>query len=67
VKAHDKSHTSTTKNIAIMKAEKRLREYQPPCTKALSIVSEAGFATSSPLQYEKTPSMDYGDNGEQWF
>lgn len=50
-----------------MKAEKRLREYQPPCTKTLSIVSEAGFATSSPLQYEKTPSMDYGDNGEQWF
>jgi len=49
--------------------EKKTMRYEPPCVEYLDLVCEAGFAGSvgTPLQYDVTPSMDYGDEGEQWF
>lgn len=41
-------------------------EYAPPSIEQLDVALENGFAESL-LQYEKNPSMEYGDDAEQWF
>lgn len=45
---------------------KEIAEYTPPSIEQLDVETERGFAESL-LQYEETPSMDYGDSAEQWF
>ena len=43
--------------------------YSSPAVQAIEIEVEHPFADSSTdyLNYQKTPSMPYGDDGEEWF
>ena len=45
---------------------KSKQEYEAPRITSADVVAEKGFISSA-LQYDKTPSMNYGDDEEQWF
>ena len=40
--------------------------YEPPRIETIDIARENGFEFSY-LKYDSNPSMDYGDDDEQWF
>lgn len=48
--------------------EKLKINYECPQLRVIGIETEGIIATSGDyLDYQKTPSMSYGDDGEQWF
>ncbi len=48
--------------------EKLLFNYESPRLKLIQIETEGVLASSDTyLNYKQTPSMPYGDDGEEWF